>query len=179
MFAVLFMPKVTFINYIQYIQYIGCKEDLKTMRQEIKAQEIELKTGVLYTIFNMDSFMALTHRKEVIITGVLNDRYTFKLKGKRKEFYLDLDECTAVFEGLTPFKADSEFDSFRGNACINIVGDLETIKEYFETRQLNPYFEKWRVLIVGEDTKTPERVLYPEIAQEQHHAVIERILSRQ
>ena len=149
------------------------------MRQEIKAEQINLKTGVLYTVFSMDSFMALTHRKEVIITGLHNDRYTFKMKGKRKEYYLDLDECSAVFEGETPFKADTEFNSFRGNACINVVGDMETIKRYFDTRQLNPYFEKWRVLVVEDKINTPERVLYPDMAKEQHHAVIDRILSKQ
>ena len=95
----------------------------------------------------------------------------------------------AVFEGWDqPIKADTEGNSFRGNACFNFVppsgatelGALE-IQAWVESGQRNPFWEKWRALAVSMnvDAEHPEVVVYPELAAGAGHAVIDRILDAQ
>jgi hypothetical protein len=152
-----------------------------------------LQVGQKLTLVWIDDMMALTHRQEIEIRSVIepvkvgyegrNTRLgTYRVRGKRQDYFLDLKPDTLVFDDWdVPFKADTEDSScFSGNACFNLVGDPAVIREWVETRQLNSSVgEQARAKILvwpkerdslhmGEGT-----LLYPEI--ETGHAVINRI----
>lgn len=141
-----------------------------------------------YTIFEISSFMACSVRRKIIITGKQNDRYTFKLKGKRKQFYLNITNTTAVFKGFNiPFYVDSDEEntingtkSFHGNACLNFVGKVEDIKKWIDENNLNENLNKAVILAVENGVYS---VVYPDIARErlktENHAVVESILRKQ
>ena len=153
-----------------------------------------LQVGQKLTLVWIDDVMALTHRQEIEVRSVIepikvgyegrNTRVgTYRVRGKRKDFFFDLKPDTLVFDGWdVPFKADTEDSScFSGNACFNLVGDPAVIREWLETKQLNTSVgdqAKAKILVwpakerdsltIGEGT-----LLYPEI--DTHHAVINRI----
>jgi hypothetical protein len=148
---------------------------------------IKMNIGEKYTIFYIDSMLAMTHKQEIVITRIDQNsrKYIYKVKGKRKEFYLNLRQRPAIFLGYNqPFSCDTD-DAFnkgelgafaltrimRGNACYNFMGKADEIKIWIEENQLNPDFEKDRVLAIEGNE---EIVVYPEFNSE--HAVINRIL---
>lgn len=49
--------------------------------------------------------------------------------------------------------------TFRGNACINLVGKPEDIREFIDKNNLNPYVRKGTVLAIEGAEETP---VYPE-----------------
>jgi len=111
---------------------------------------MELKINGEYTTFEISEFMAHTVQRKIVIKGKLEGKFVFAEKGKRKQYYLRCGKEIAIFEGHNlPFIADSETGSFSGNAMINLIGDVETIKDYFDNKQLNPEFgEKDRVIAI-------------------------------
>ena len=150
-----------------------------------------LHVGQRLTIFFIDHMLAWTHRQQIEIRSVCEPSEvtdyagetktrlgTFRQPRKRKEFYFDLAADVLVFDGWdVPFKPDTEGGGmFSGNACYNLVGDPAVIREWVETKQLNPG--------VGDQTKAtilawPEKrdnvnaegtLVYPEIRSS--HAVI-------
>ena len=138
-----------------------------------------------YTIIGISEWMATTTKIEIQITRQINNRFVFKAKGKRKEFYLQpLKDNNLVFEGWDlPVRIDSEGDYvlepghvmaskiFRGNACINLIGDENVIKDYVENKNLNEIFSSKGEIVYCKGKE--EKVLYPEI--EVSHAVINRM----
>lgn len=151
---------------------------------------MEFEINGEYTIFEI-SCMAWSVSRKIIITGKQNDRYTFKLKGKRKQFYLNISNTTAVFKGFNiPFYVDSDEENtingskkFHGNACLNFVGKKEDIKNWIDENNLNENLNKAVILAVEDVEKEVYSVVYPEIAKErlktENHAVIESILRKQ
>jgi hypothetical protein len=155
--------------------------------------------GQKITIFAISSMMAHTVKSEVTVTkrqapelkyGYGEKGYrlgVLKYRGKRKEYYLTLSQECLVFEGWDlPIKIDSEIPSdgisFSGNACFNLAGDKELIREYVEKRALVPVTDtgKAKILIVPTDAQGRRiggyddgELLYPEI--DTHHAVVNRI----
>ncbi len=64
---------------------------------------------------------------------------------KRKTAYqeFELGDSTLVFEGDAPFKADTESNgTMHGNACLNFVGNIEDVKSFVETKNLNEKFNR-------------------------------------
>jgi hypothetical protein len=95
-----------------------------------------------------------------------------------------------LFDGWDlPIKTDSEIQSdsisFEGNACYNLAGDRETIKDYIENRLLTgaPSDDvKAKIIIVETDSdgwrlgRDTTSLLYPDI--ETGHAVVNRLKDR-
>jgi hypothetical protein len=102
-------------------------------------------------------------------------------RGKRKDQYLDLKADDIVLDGWeVPFHADTELGHvWAGNACYNLVGDPEAIRQCIETRAVYPVSEsaKAKIIVYREPrTKCTDEVmelLYPEI--DTHHAVVDRM----
>jgi hypothetical protein len=154
-----------------------------------------LRVGQKLTLIWIDSMMALSHRQEIEVrsvqeptrTGYQNEKTrqgTYRVRGKRKDYYLDLGHDTLVFDGWDiPFKVDSEVgNTFSGNACFNLVGDPAVIREWVETKQLNTHIgdpAKSEILVwpAKREVNTEGTPLYPEIAST--HAVINRIKEKQ
>jgi hypothetical protein len=163
-------------------------------------------TGKPFTLVGVSSTMANTTLEEVIVSSVLPEpvflpayahathgtwRYgTYKLKGKRKEFHLDVpSERTLVFSGHGVVMRDWDLPrvrepgrhctvtTFAGNACINLGGTAVGIRTLIETRNLNPGFSGYDCVMaippVGDsyamDTFIP---VFPEVPS--HHAVVQR-----
>jgi len=132
--------------------------------------EFEIKGK--YTIIGISDFLATTTKAEIEITNKIGDRYTFKQRGKRKEFYLRINKDSLVLKGFDiPFKVDSETGSFCGNACINMLGTPEQIKEFIDKFNLNPEFDKSvvnSILRCDPEQKDYhqqiEKLVYPELA---------------
>src|SRR5262245_47273533 len=57
-------------------------------------------------------------------------------RGKRKDIYLDLARDDIVLDGWNqPFRTDTECSGiFAGNACYNLVGEPETIRQCIEAK---------------------------------------------
>jgi hypothetical protein len=165
----------------------------------------QLRAGMKLTIISISEFMAHTQRSEVTVVSVTepircgynDEKYrcgSFKNRGKRKTYYLDLKDDTIVFEGWDlPIRTDSEvlpgnaasgcYKSFSGNACFNLCGNPDTIRDYIDNRNLNPIFnpiEKGKVVHCGGlDVKDDGdgTLLYPDV--EIRHAVVDRIRASQ
>lgn len=76
--------------------------------------------GEKITVFSISDWLATTMRAVWVITGERNGRYTGKIAGKKKEFYLNL-EGKIVLPGVSPVQADTDFSCWNGNACFNLV----------------------------------------------------------
>lgn len=148
---------------------------------------MELKLNGKYTLIEISSFMACSVRREITITREINGKYIFKLRGKRKEFYLkDFDDRMLFFEGWdlwlipdTEFKFINGMKQFKGNALFNLVGEKDEVKKFIETFNLNSLTDKSLIIATG-DLNNKEIVVYPELAEQtQHqHAVLKRIMEK-
>jgi len=138
--------------------------------------------GTRLTLIEISPWMAMTVKREIEITGELGGKITFKPKGKRKQYYLPVfTESSLVFEGWDlPIKIDSEIEkqgvyfmtsTSRGNACLNLVGPIETIRDYVQSKNLNEKFTRFDVVIqIDGEKEIPVFLNCPT-----QHAVVERI----
>lgn len=159
------------------------------------------KIGEKYTLFKIDSMMAMTHKSEIIIKDLDPEgNPIFSEKGKRKKYILKLKSRayasapeiplkSAIFAGWDqPFTCDTDtkirtaresgFSSqiMRGNACYNFIGTPEQIRTWIDKGQINPYFDKTAVLSI-ENNEGDGVVVYPDL-YEGGHAVIDRQLAK-
>jgi hypothetical protein len=151
-----------------------------------------LAVGQRITLLKIDDMMAMTHRYELEARKILDPEAVgyegrrqrvavVRQRGKRKEFFLDLAADDILLDGWNlPFRTDTECKGvWAGNACYNLVGDPETIRQAIETRALIPVTDsaKAKIIVSAEPrTKCSDEgttLLYPEI--ETHHAVVNRI----
>lgn len=155
---------------------------------------MELKINGQYTIYGISEFMACTTKNEIVIKGQDDRGYIFSARGKRKKYYLTRsekkDKDTVICEGWDlPLKIDSDIEidtglfttkSFSGNALLNFVGTVEFVKEWIETKNLNPLTDKGIIVAVGKPgNMDTEFMVYPEEALNRGHAVAQRILEKQ
>lgn len=148
--------------------------------------------GTIIHKFGVGSMMAQTTHTQVVSTGeqTSDGKLIVKenKKGARKRYVMRtdaIDNGTLLFIGDVPFKTDGETklppdaSSFsrtlmRGNACLNLTGDPAVIKEWIETKNLNPAFTRFDTVIhIDGETETP---LYPEA--ETSHAVVLRMRAK-
>ena len=151
-----------------------------------------LSIGQRVTLLKIDDMLAMTHRYEMEIRQVLDPakvgyegRKTrlavIRQRGKRKDFFLDLADDDILLDGWSlPFKTDTEGNGvFAGNACYNLVGEPEAIRDCIETRAVIPVTNGAKAKIIvcqGERTTCDDTglaLLYPEI--DTHHAVVNRM----
>jgi hypothetical protein len=148
--------------------------------------------GQRVTLLKIDDMMALTHRYEMEVRQVLEPQKVgyegrktrlavIRQRGKRREHYLDLAADDILLDGWNqPFRTDTEGGGvFSGNACYNLVGDPETIRQCIETKALFPVSNDAKAKIIvscGERTTCNDEglaLLYPDI--DTHHAVVNRM----
>ena len=102
-------------------------------------------------------------------------------RGKRKDFYLDLGGDDILLDGWElPFRTDTEGDGvMAGNACYNLVGEAEAIRQLIETKAVLPISDdaKAKIIVAREErTKCDDDgliLLYLDIRT--HHAVVNRL----
>jgi len=105
-----------------------------------------LKVGMLLTTFSISGF-AHTVRSEIKITDILSNQVIFSPKGKRKKYYLKVENDTLVFEGWDlPIKDDYAVFSnmFMGNAKLNLGGmEPEELKKFILEKNINPKYNDY------------------------------------
>ena len=154
------------------------------------------KVGEKYTIFVINS-MAICSKDQIHVRGIDAEGNPIFTRGTgRKRFMLKLWSRSyqsaplkpfdgAVFKGWDiPITCDSDLYRsgriMRGNACFNFVGESkEIVAKFIIQNQLNPWFEIWRSLYVGNmmDIDVEEKVIFPDLYPGSH-AVIDRILAK-
>lgn len=148
---------------------------------------MELKVNGKYTVISISESTAMTRKMEITITNKieLNGKigYEYKLKGKRTSFALRPKDSSLILEGWDiPIKADTDCAGvWRGNACLNLVGDIDTARFYIDNKNLNEGLIKGKILLVNpsDSQDTGITILYPDEAGKLGHAVIDRYLMKQ
>lgn len=145
---------------------------------------MEFKADGKYTVITIN-WMAVTVKTEVTcVTGGDLTTATFKEKGKRKQIqFTGKPKSMLVFEGWNIIRVDSDTSRFSGNACFNLLGTTEEVRQLIETKNLNQEVEKSKILAIEQTTKTTtqgfeeitvkENLVYPEIDTD--HAVIKQL----
>jgi hypothetical protein len=159
----------------------------------LEVKTMTLSVGQRVTLLKIDDCLALTHRYELQIIKVLEETRVgyqdlkrrlaiVRQRGKRKDQYLDLAHDDILLDGWRlAFKADTEDGCcFSGNACYNLIGDPQAIKDHIENSAVFPVSDSAKAKIIVCDhpkhTLRDEdcgRLLYPEI--ETYHAVVNRM----
>ncbi len=151
-----------------------------------------LTVGQRIALLRIDDALAMTHRYELEIRQLLEPQAVgyeghrqrvavVRQRGKRKEFYLDLAADDILLDGWAlPFRTDTEGNGiFAGNACYNLVGDPEAIRQCIEGNAVVPISDeaKAKIIVARTDRMTCDdeglELLYPEIGT--HHAVVCRM----
>jgi hypothetical protein len=154
-----------------------------------------LSVGQRVTLLRIDDMMAMTHRYELEVRqlefpacsphllrqGGRQRVAVVRQRGKRKDFYLDLAADDILLDGWgLPFRTDTEGNGIMaGNACYNLVGNPEAIRECIEHKAAWPVSDdaKAKIVVARADRTTCNddglELLYPDI--ETHHAVINRM----
>src|SRR5947209_6119354 len=151
-----------------------------------------LSFGQRVTLLKIDECLAMTHRYEFQVREALEGERVgwnkakqrvavVRQRGKRKDFYLDLASDDILLDGWdVPFRADTECGGvMAGNACFNLIGNPDAIRQCLETRAVLPISDHAKAkIVVARDERTTCNdnglaLLYPEI--ETHHAVVNRM----
>lgn len=154
-----------------------------------------LAVGQRVTLLKIDDCLAMSHRYEMEVRRVLppapvgyQGRKTrlavIRQRGKRKELFFDVEADDIVLDGWDlPFRTDTEGSGvFSGNACYNLIGEAEAIRQCIESRAALPVSDSAKAkIIVGQSARTTcddtgLALLYPDI--ETHHAVVNRMKER-
>jgi hypothetical protein len=147
-----------------------------------------LSVGQRVTLLRIDDMLAMTHRYEFEVRSIPDPQTVssegrqrvavVRQRGQRKDRYLDLAADDILLDGWDlPFHADTDGGGvIAGNACFNLVGEPEAIRQCIEMKAAVPVSDDAKAKIIvarGERTTVNEdgqQLLYPEI--ETHHAVI-------
>ncbi len=131
-----------------------------------------MQAGQKLTIFSLN-MMAMTSRDEVeFVEERPEAKIVVQERGKPRQrkfrrYLMELERDTLVFDGWDlPITSDmAAGGSFRGNACLNMVGDIVVIRDYVKNRNLNPLFSRFdSVLCVkANDLNTPEVCVFPDV----------------
>jgi hypothetical protein len=151
-----------------------------------------LANGQRVTLLTIDEALAMTHRYELEVRLALQPQRVghegrkqrvavVQQRGRRKDFYLDLGAQDILLDGWgLPFRTDTEGGGIMsGNACYNLIGDPEAIRDCVENRAAFPISDgaKAKILVSrAERTRCDDEgltLLYPDI--ETHHAVVNRL----
>jgi hypothetical protein len=155
---------------------------------------MSLSIGHRVTFLKIDDALAMTHRYELEVRALeephpvgymgRNQRVAIvRQRGKRKDFYLDLAADDILLDGWgLPFRTDTEGGGiWAGNACYNLVGEPEAIRQIIETKAVVPVSEdaKAKIIVARAERTTcnddGQDLLYPDIATD--HAVVNRLES--
>src|SRR5947209_15013648 len=126
-----------------------------------EGKTMPLTVGQRLTLLKIDDAMAMTHRYELDVRSVLEPQAVgyegrkqrvavVRQRGKRKDFYLELAADDILLDGWAlPFRTDTEGGRIMaGNACYNLVGEPETIRECIEGRAVLPVTEDAKAKII-------------------------------
>jgi hypothetical protein len=133
--------------------------------------------------------MATTNKRELEILefkeygnyAQYNDivQVIFKEKGKRKINGFFLKSSMAFLSGWNlGVSVDTDFNSFKGNACLNLVGEEEDLKEIIKEHNKNKFLNYGIITFSDSKNLHNEKMLYPEKA-DLSHAVVNRIMKNE
>ncbi len=124
-----------------------------------------LSVGQRVTLLRIDDCLAMTHRYELEVRSLYGpERVGYqgrkerlavvRQRGKRKDQFLDLEDDDIVLDGWgLPFITDTESSGIMaGNACFNLIGEPEVIRQYVEGRGGDPGHRRGQ----GQDHRRPQ-----------------------
>jgi hypothetical protein len=155
-----------------------------------------LSIGQRVTLLKIDEMMAMSHRYELEVRGLVTPTESVgyegrkqrvavvRQRGKRKEQFLDLAADDILLEGWdVPFKTDTECGGvWAGNACFNLVGDPAAVRDCIESKVVFPVTDSAKAKIIVTRTERTtcsdegQELLYPDI--DTGHAVVNRMKGR-
>src|SRR5713101_3002923 len=154
-----------------------------------------LSVGQRVTLLKIDDCLAMTHRYELEVRSITEPQAVgyqnrkqrlavVRQRGKRKDFYLDMASDDVLLDGWgLPFRTDTEGGGIMaGNACFNLGGDPEAIRQCIESKAIIPVRDdaKAKIIVARGDRTTCNddglALLYPDI--DTHHAVVNRMKER-
>ena len=163
-----------------------------------KLQELKevFEVGGKYTIYRIGAAMAMTFKSEITVKEIEDNRIIFTKRNKCKRFIITFQAKdyqsapmkpfdAGIFHGWDqPIKCDTEQSNgiMRGNACYNFMGSVLEIQAWVKSGQLNPFFDKSRVLAIDPADSSvcgkDGAVVFPDEVQQGNHAVIDRIMAQ-
>lgn len=99
------------------------------------------------TLITVSAFLATTCKQEITTTRQVDGRQAYKLRGKKKEYYLKVDAETLVFDGWAlPYKVDTDTSSFEGTGGYNflVTASPTALKMFIISKNINPLFTNWK-----------------------------------
>jgi hypothetical protein len=134
------------------------------------------------TVFEISSFLAHTQRFETYLISEGENDILCEHKVKRKLYSkrFKKSDCIILAGHNLPVKADSDGNSWSGNACFNLIGDAETVKKLIEEKAVYSVSNKLKEKItIGDGSKQwNEDLLYPDLAKLSNHAVVRRMVEK-
>lgn len=141
---------------------------------------LDINPGDKLTVIGVSPAMAMTTSIEAVIVEVAPDgeglSLQCKLRGKIKKMgirWSSLKESLIIKGWDVPFETDIEYSgkhggSFRGNACINLIGTPADIRGFIDQKNINPSARLGTVIAIEGDKET---LVYPEM--DERHSVVE------
>lgn len=137
---------------------------------------MDIKIGQKVTIITQGQMLANTIKAEIIITRKIGERFVYRQKNKRKEYYLNLDKDGLVFDGWDlPIDSNTN-ENYTENGCVSFMlcgsgislinkeapQDVEATRKWIEEKNLNENFTDKKNLSLHFQGKELAR-LYPEL----------------
>ncbi len=112
------------------------------------------------------------HESAFALEFILVEKDKKPRQRKVELFRMPVDKGTLVFDGDLPFKSDMETGgSFFGNACLNFRGDVDVVREWVSTKNLNPKFTDYdHVMVVEDDTTGFKSFFTPVFLETETHS---------
>lgn len=138
-----------------------------------------LKQGQEISIVSMNS-MAMTVCNRVKFHCIKDGKIIFKIPRRQGLYQSQMGHETLLFVGHIekPF-VDSDTSMFAGNACINLIGEPERLRELVK-QNINPHFEAFGKVTYRQADEPHEAIqmLFQEEAEKikNGHAVVRRIV---
>lgn len=97
------------------------------------------------TLVFINELLQTTTTRSIECTRQVEGRQAYRVHGKRKEYFLKLDDRTLAFEGLHLF---AQVDGGKSNGCINFISDDPAgLRDKITGGNMNPLFGRFDLIL--------------------------------
>lgn len=104
---------------------------------------MRFKDGQQLTIISISPVFNRTHIREIKLTRTIDRRQAYKVKGKKKEYFLDLTPEIMVFDGWSLPIVISETMQYGYNF---LMEDTNGLRKLIGSRHINDLFNKYHLI---------------------------------
>lgn len=116
---------------------------------------MHFKDGQKLTIISVSDMLLTTVRREIKLTRTVDNRQAYVVRGKQKEYFLDITPDVLVFEGwgVPLVTLDTDTPIFITNKGYNFVtGSPDALREFIVKHNINEKFnQQHKVMYVRAD----------------------------